>query len=306
MNYQLNISITLGSNSQKSEGVVLSDQKLFAQLRSRSPDSSVNPQWFNLQILYDEAVNQKLFEIILAKTGRRPSADPLFVLKNVEKYYYVRVNRLIEVPDLDAAPWLFLTPPPLSLAEFSAVEPDDSYVVAKVKSKKKIAFGSTRTVGWMMLFSDALKDRFFTSGLRGISFQSVKLEDGTPSGLWRLTSHARMPSLAMQLTDGQGNPFPGEESRACCVNEGSYFPMVLKYRENDLADIPNVDVIMSTERIGGGHNAHRMHIVSQQFRQAAEELAPGQFNYSLVAVGEGEELQTRYTIPELAPHRDVS
>ena len=49
---------------------------------------------------------------------------------------------------------------------------------------------------------------------------------------------------------------------------------------------------------------HRMHIVSQRFRQVADKLAPGQFNYGLVAVGEGEELQSRYTIPELAPPRD--
>jgi hypothetical protein len=115
-----------------------------------------------------------------------------------------------------------------------------------------------------------------------------------------------MPPLAMQLSDGQGSPYTGDPSKACILDQGSYSPPVLRYRESDLREVPDVDVILSDERLGGGHNAHRMHIVSPRFRQVAEKLAPGQFNYGLVAVGEGEELQTRYTIPELAPPRDVA
>ena len=225
--------------------------------------------------------------------------------KNKGTAYNVRVERLAEDHDLDNAPWLCLIAPKQSLAKFNKVEPDDSYVVTKVTSKKKISFGCTDHVGWMMLFSEGLKDKLLESGLCGLGFQSVKLEKGSPSGLWQITSPARMPPLAMQLTDGQGNPFIGDGCRACCVDEGSYFPMVLKYRESDLVEVPEVDVIMSAERIGGGHNAHRMHIVSQRFRQVAEKLAPGQFSYGLVAVGEGEELQKRYTIPELAPPLDA-
>ncbi len=105
----------------------------------------------------------------------------------------------------------------------------------------------------------------------------------------------------MKLTDGQGGAFVGDTAKACCVDEGSYFPKVLKYHQKDMAGLPDVDVIMSAERLGGWHNAHRMHIVSQRFRQVAEKLAPGLFSYGLVAIGEGEELQTRYTIPDLAP-----
>lgn len=300
MIYQLNISISHGSNASDTEGVMLSDHKLFTQLRKKYPDNSLNPRWFNLQISYDDAVKQKLFDIFLSATGREPSADPSRMLKNMKRYYYVRVKRIAEVHDLDTAPWLYLTPPQLSLAEFAAVEFDDSYVVAKVMRKKKITFGSTRSVGWMMLFSGGLKDGFLKSDLRGIDFQPVKLENGSPSGLWQIVSPVRMPPLAMRLTDGRGNPFTGDDSRACVVDEGSYFPKVLKYHESDLVKMPDVDFIMSAERLGGGHNAHRMHIVSQRFREVAEKLAPGQFSYGLVAAGEGAELQKRYTIPELA------
>ena len=46
-------------------------------------------------------------------------------------------------------------------------------------------------------------------------------------------------------------------------------------------------------------------LVSQRFREVAESIAPGQINYGLVAVGHGEELKRRYTLPELAPSDDA-
>ncbi len=234
----------------------------------------------------------------------KPVANGHFVLANRSDYYNVQVERIPDARDLDTAPWLYLIPPKLPLAKFAAVEPDDSYVVKKVTSKKKLAFGCTDQVGWMMLFSAGLKDKFLGSGLYGLDFKQVKLENGDSTDLWQITSQMRMPPLAMKLTDGQGGLFVGDETKACCVDEGSYFPMVLKYRQQDMAKVPNVDVLMSAERLGGAHNAHRMHIVSQRFRQIADKLAPGQFSYGLVALGEGEELKKRFTIPELTPPQD--
>ena len=282
--------------------VRISNAKLFSDLRQRYPDKSINPKWFTIHISYEEAKAIGLFETFHYEINKTPLADHYYTLTALDKHYNVQVERIAEAHELDEAHWLYLVPPAQSLAEFKAVEPDDSYVVTKVTSKKKVAFGYARPVGWMMLFSEGLKEKFLGSGLCGLSFQRVRLENGSPSGLWQITSNLRMPPLAMQLTDGRGNPFTGEANQACCAFEGAYFPMVLRYRESDLAKLPDVDVIMSAERLGwGGHNMHRSHIVSQRFRQVAEKLAPGQFNYGLVAVGEGEELQARYTIPELAP-----
>ena len=306
MKYQLSISVEFGNKPKETEVVRISNVKLFSDLRKRYPDKSINPKWFTIHISYEEAKAISLFETFLQEINKTPIAGfRHYTPSSLENHYNVQVERVPEEADVANAPWFYLICPKLSLAKFKAVEPDDSYVVTKVTSKKKIAFGCTDHVGWMMLFTEALKDKFLNSGLCGLGFQSVKLENGSPSGLWQITSPARMPPLAMQLTDGQGNPFTGDGDRACCVDEGSYFPQVLKYRESDLVEVPEVDVIMSAERLGGWHNAHRMHIVSQRFRQVAEKLAPGQFSYGLVAVGEGEELQTRHTIPELAPPRDA-
>lgn len=306
MKYLLSISVSFGNNPEETDEVRISNAKLFSDLRRRYPDKSINPKWFKLHIPYEDAKAIGLFETFRREIKKTPLANRVCTQKALAKHYSVRVERVPENGDLEDAPWFYLICPKLTLAEFKAVEADDSYVVAKVTSKKKMAFGSTRTVGWMMLFTEGLKDKFLSSGLRGIGFKSVKLVDGSPSGLWQITTAARMPPLAMQLSDGQGSPYTGDPSKACILDQGSYSPPVLRYRESDLREVPDVDVILSDERLGGGHNAHRMHIVSPRFRQVAEKLAPGQFNYGLVAVGEGEELQTRYTIPELAPPRDVA
>lgn len=304
MIYECSFSVGLAHDRHRPGDVTLSDIKSFnSVVKSGKGAVLANPLVCNVKCHWGDEQLSRVFGILSRATGMKPVADGHFVLANRSDSYNVQVKRMAEAQDLDAAPWLYLIAPKLSLAKFKAVEPDDSYVVTKVTSKRKIAFGCTDHVGWMMLFSEGLKDKFLNSDLRGIGFQSVKLENGSPSGLWQLTSPARMPPLAMKLTDGQGNPFEGDESRACCVDDASYFPMVLKYHQKDVAGLPEVDAIMSAERIGGGHNAHRMHIVSQRFREVAEKLAPGQFSYGLVAVGEGEELQARYTIPELAPPR---
>lgn len=305
MKYFCSFSVGLAHDRHRPGNVTLSDIKIFNIVVKSGPGAVLaNPLVCNVKCNWTDEQLSRVFNILYCETGMKPVANSSFFLAHRSDYFNVQVERVIEETDMENAPWLYLIAPKLSLAKFKAVEPDDSYVVTKVTSKKKIAFGCTDHVGWMMLFSEGLKDKFLASGLCGLGFQSVRLENGSPSGLWQITSPARMPPLAMQLTDGQGNPFIGDGDRACCVDEGSYFPMVLKYRESDLTEVPAVDFIFSTERIGGGHNSHRMHIVSQRFRQVAEKLAPGQFSYGLVAVGEGEELQTRYTIPELAPPRN--
>lgn len=284
----------------------ISNEKLFSDLRLRYPDKSINPKWFTIHISYEEAKAISLFETFRHEINKTPIAGfRNFTPGLLEKHYNVQVERLPEEADVANAPWFYLICPKQSLAKFKAVEPDDSYVVTKVTSKKKIAFGCTDHVGWMMLFSEGLKDKFLNSDLRGIGFKSVKLPNGSPSGLWQISTPARMPPLTMPLSDGQGNIFSGDSTKACILDEGSYFPQILRYRASDLVRVPDVDVIYSAERLGGWHNAHRMHIVSQRFREVAEKFAPGQFSYGLVAVGEGEELQTRYTIPELAPPSDA-
>ncbi len=307
MQYFLTFSVSLTEQSTASEEATIASESFFNELRLRFPDKSINPKWFQIRVSYKEAIATRLFEEIKEHNGKSPVGDLHFACANPINFYSVKVERIPSQEELNQSRWLYLTVPELAIAKFKSVEPDDSYVISKVSSKKKIAFGSTHTVGWMLLYSAALKDLLLNRGLQHVDFRTVKLEDGSASGLWQSTSDVVMPPLAMTLLDGRRQPFTGDYSKGCGLDDGNYMPMVLRYRESDLVNLPDFDLALSAERLGWtSHNVHRMHIISQRFRQVAEKLAPGQFKYGLVAVGEGEELQTRYTIPELAPPRDVA
>lgn len=304
MKYHCHFSVGLAHDRFRPGDVTFEAQGDYVEvLKTKLGTSPPNPYVYNIKAEWGDAKLQSVLNLILDRTGKRPLNNPYFADAALDKYYVVNVERIPEPHELDEARWLYLAPPLLSLAEFKAVETDGSYVIQKVFRSKKIAYGSTRTVGEMLLFTEALKERFLQSDLRGIEFRSVKLITGEPSGLWHLMTEARMPPLAMELVVGmKREPFTGDDSQGAGPKEVGYFPMVLRYKESELTSLPDVDLIFSAERLGWtSHNNHRMHIVSQRFRQVADKLAPGLFKYGLVAIGEGEELQRRYTIPELDP-----
>jgi hypothetical protein len=134
----------------------------------------------------------------------------------------------------------------------------------------------------MMLFTEALKNRFLEAGLSNLEFRKTYLEEGMPSGLWQIWSTLIMPPHLP-------------------CDPGSYRPVVERYEESAVAGFPRFDVAVGFEREGPApHNMHRRVIVSHRFREVAERLVPGQFRFGLVIAGKGEELKRRYTIPELA------
>ncbi|MFO1440190.1 MAG: hypothetical protein U1F81_17850 [Verrucomicrobiaceae bacterium] len=301
MDYRLTFNVSLGGDPAATDEVVISNEALFGKLRHKYPDKSVNPRWFQLSVLYEEAKSTGLIHLLAEETKKRPVADSWYALNNLKGFFSVAVELEPSQHELDSQHLLYLAAPPTSLAEFEEVMEDDSYVVSKVRTKKKVCFGGTRTDGSILLFSDRLKELFIDSELKGVAFRPVKLPNESDSGLWQLYSDVRMPPLAMQLVDSWRKPYTGASGQVPILKNGTYYPVVLRYRQSDLKFLPNVDVLFSSERFGFKHNAHRYHIVSQRFRQVADKLAPGQFKYGLVAIGEGEELRRRYTIPELAP-----
>jgi hypothetical protein len=308
MRYLCKFSVGLAHDGHRPGDVTVDRSDLLESVKARvnglTPQS---PFIFNVCADWTDSGLHAVFEFLLSATGRRPSADLHYAAAHPGGFFPLNVERVPSEDELNQSRWLYLTVPKFSLAKFKSVEPDGSYVITKVCSKKKIAFGCTTTVGWMMLFSEQLKSLFLESSLNAIEFKPVTLENGSPSGLWQMTSPVTFPSLSMKLLDGRRQPFTGDWSKGCGVEDGSYFPMVLRYQQSDVENLTNFDVALSTERLGwASHNIHRMHIVSQRFRRVAEKLAPGQFSYGLVAVGEGDELRTRYTIPELAPPSDAA
>ena len=305
MNFSVSFSIGLAHDHHRPGDVTVDAPEIFCRLTSLEIGTTPLSKFvYNVEI---DSRNDRLieaFEMLKKHVGRKPVADLKYAVDHSDKFYPVLVRPEADKQELDSMRWLYLGVPEMFLAEFKAVEPDDSYVIRKVLGKRKLAFGCTRTVGAMKLFSVALKDELLKGGLHPLDFTVVKLEDGKPSGLWQMRSPVFLPPIAMPLVDAWGLPLTGDLSRGCGLNDGNYWPKILRYTTASVASLPDFDVAMSAERFGpGSHNMHRYCIVSQRFRQVAEKLAPGQFKYGLVAIGEGEELRTRYTIPELAPPR---
>lgn len=304
MHYWLEFSLSLKSEITPSEEAVVTDPEWFLHIRKAFANASINPNWFMIKVSLEDALNQNLMQQVQSKSGKQPVADLKFACDHPNKYFNVRVERRFTKEELEQGAWLYLLPGERELARHGTVSPEGVYIVPKVHNKKNVHYGSNPPGPWMHLFSEDLKSKFLASGLN-VNFEPVLLEKGGLSGLWQLHSNQRMPILAMTLLDSRYQPFRGDQSKGCMIDEGNYYPHVLKFRESDIRMLPDFDVAFSQERFGFQHQAHPQIVVSQHFRQVAEKLAPGQFSYGLVAVGEGEELQTRFTIPELAPPREM-
>lgn len=304
MNYNIDFAVSYTGKDGFTGDARITSPELFQLLRIRYPDNSINPKWFILRTRFDDAKDSNLFKTIEMDGGKSPVADLEFACDHPDKYYPVKVERIATAEELNQSPWLMLLPGDRELSGRGTIESDGTYVVPKAIKTKEAVYGSNGPAPWMHLFSPTLKDQLIQSGLR-IEFRPVKQENGKPSGLWQLQTLLEMPPLAMTLLNSRYQPFDGDQSKGCMISEGSYYPWVLKYRQSDVEKLADFDVAFTKERFGFPHQAHPKILISQRFRQVAEKLAPGQFNYGLVAVGEGEELQTRYTIPELAPPRDA-
>lgn len=285
MKYIITFSIGLASARHRPGDICVFSESDFINLKGlfsgMSPQK--NPLIYNVAIDGCGDTFRPAFESLRAMTGLNPVADLGYAMRFPEKYFPVTVKLVPNDEELRQAPWLYLWPPPLSLASFKSVEPDDTYIIRSVLSRRKIAFGHADTVGWMMLFTEKLKELFEESDLTQMEFRPVKKITGELSGLWQIWSPMVMPK--------QLQYWPGD-----------YIPSVIRYEAEAVKGMPDFDVAVGAERSGWAiHNRHRHIIVSQRFRETAERLVPGQFRFALVAVGCGEDLKQRYTLPELAP-----
>jgi hypothetical protein len=187
-----------------------------------------------------------------------------------------------------------LLPPTGTIAtyDFDQKREDGGFTVKGAGRRTKLLFGGAEYMTLCMIFKDQLKNELMKAGLRGIEFRPVRISKGKQVPLWQLWSEVEMPPAINRL-----EPEEGSFCMPQLADEGSYTPSILRYEQSslDLARLP--DVVRAQECIMSGIPCM---LVSQRFRQVADKLAPGQFRYGLVAVGEGEELQKRYTIPELA------
>ncbi len=146
MNYRLTFEVSLAEKGTITDGVPISDQSFFNELRSRYPDRSINPKWFEITVSYEDAIEHGLFEKIEKQTAKKPIADSHFVNAHAKTHFAVNVERIPSEEELNQSRWLYLTVPELSMAKFKSVEPDDSYVISKVSSNHCSArAGSSKT-----------------------------------------------------------------------------------------------------------------------------------------------------------------
>ena len=286
--YLINFSIQLLGTRRPTANIQTTDADLFHWMRERLHDGkSINPVWFGVCARHDHPDLRVALEELRTETGRQPCAEYGYYLDHRDTRFSVDVTLVPDESDLQSCRWLWISSHS-RLAVSDRVNEDDSYVVQKVSGPRKTpAYGNAFSIGTMALFNAPLKEAILQSSLRDFEFRSVKKTNGTDSGLWQLWSPTIMPP------------------EACPINS-AYQPLVMKYEEKDVAALPDFDVAFATEKPPLNNPGLRLFwprriLVSQRFREVAETMVPGQIKYGLVAVGKGEELKRRYTLPELSP-----
>ena len=288
MDYFITFSIELRTHRSPASDVQTRDPDLFRWMRERLHNGkSINPVWFEVYARHDDPNLRLALERLRAETGRQPCDTCQSVIDHRDTHFWVHVTLVPEENDLRSSPWLWVDGD-RCIATSERVNEDDSYVLTRVTGPRKTpVFGEAHPDSTMALFNTPLKQLFLQSPLRGFEFRSVKKSNGTDSGLWQLWSPTIMPP------------------EACPINS-AYQPLVMKYEEKDVAALPDFDVAFATEKPPLNNPGLRLFwprriLVSQRFREVAETMVPGQIKYGLVAVGKGEELKRRYTLPELSP-----
>ena len=288
MEYFVKFCIELLSQRRPSSNIQTRDVGLFNWMRETVQDgTSLDPIWFVVRARHDDPNLRLALEKLCAETGRRPCANMWYVREHRGTHFNVDVTLVPDEVDMRSCRWFWISSHS-RLAVSDRVNEDDSYVVQKVSGPRKTpAYGNAFSIGTMALFNAPLKEAILQSSLRDFEFRSVKKTNGTDSGLWQLWSPTIMPP------------------EACPINS-AYQPLVMKYEEKDVAALPDFDVAFATEKPPLNNPGLRLFwprriLVSQRFREVAETMVPGQIKYGLVAVGKGEELKRRYTLPELSP-----
>ena len=294
MIYRVQFCIAFNDPNVGFSEISITDESLFQKIRRHYPGTSINPRWFIAELPYEEAVETKLFVAIYNKTGRRPATQSYYTPPSPQTFFQVSVIRIPSEEEMNESSLLLLLPPEGILAtyDFNDVPKDGSFVVKGAGRRSKLLFGGAEYQTWCMLFKDELKNALLQSGLSGIQFRPVKISAGKQIPLWQLWGDAEMPSPTMnrcKVTSTERMPSFDDEG---------YSPAIPRYEKHRLSLFTMPDVVRMQESCLG--YAPCM-LVSQRFRQVADKLAPGQFRYGIVAIGEGEELKNRYTISEFAP-----
>jgi len=137
MNYHIDFAVDFTGNDSATGDARITSPTLFESLRSRYPDKSINPKWFMIRTGFEEAIKSNLFKTIEMDGGKSPVADLKFACDHPDKYYPVRIERIATVEELNQRQWLMLRPGDLELAAHGSIEPDGTYVIPKVRCKKK-------------------------------------------------------------------------------------------------------------------------------------------------------------------------
>ena len=303
MNYSVSFSVGLVHDIYRPGEVNVESVTLFKRIKKMVPGSTPKNEFiYNVCAEWTDPGLHEAFDLLLSATNKRPVADSFYPHHHIETHYSVQVERIVSEEDLNQSSWLLLLPGKSNMTGHCEVSADGTYLIPGVVRAKKISYG-TDYLGWTQLFTAPLKDLLVQSGLK-IDFRSVKLKKGGESGLWQLQSNLKLPPLSMFLAKQNTfyEPFDGDHAKeGCLVLDGRYYPLVLRYRKQDADKMDDFDVAFTREKSRFPHQLHPWIVVSQQFRKAADQIAPGQFRYTPVVVSEGEDLRTRYTIPELAP-----
>jgi hypothetical protein len=235
---------------------------------------------YTVRIALDDNRFEKVLAVMKA-LGKRPwtARDRL---SDVATEYILRYVREYDASDLAAAQYLELRPLVRCGGLRDGTRPAP-IVIHYSEMPGHVDFGIATGVNWITV-SDRVKVGLEKSDLQNVLFYETVLYAGprdtrkTPwskSGRkpwWELGSDRVMPrvSPSLKMRNKRGEPTDGSDRTSGCMREdGFYTHPELRYRREDVANLPRFDLARSWEPFGGGklHDDDRAFICSQRFYQ---------------------------------------
>lgn len=211
-------------------------------------------------------------------TLKRHGVTPINVFepRSPSPKYSLRLSRLYDQSDLDAADFLTPNPEPYFDAGRTA-EGLLLLVIEDVRDGIETTADIAAAGGMGTAVSDRLRRRIEQEQFVGVQFRETALDEPLdeplPTPYWELVSDIALPPLSKRnhLYNEVDQHFDGDYSKWWYVREGTqipdalYFPPELHYDAADLEPVRPFDVAQTQERIGGGQE--RDLVVSQRFYQ---------------------------------------
>jgi hypothetical protein len=243
-----------------------------------------------LSFFEDEPDSQRIFDIILADSGKHPShyvgVGALRHFRAGDKSIFnLRRQAVFDRGEIDAARFLMLLPEP-ELAYLHTITNEGCLVVrSDARLKNRRTYGALFP-SWHMAVTSAAAPLLHKHELKGLRLKDTTFSKPNSNGkeVFQLTSDFVLPRCELAICDNHGGEHT--ESSKGCLLVAETDPPILKYQKRFL-DSLDFDIACTVEVIGAGPRIAAPYlVVSQRFRGALAELGCAEARYQPVELTE--------------------